>query len=86
MSCDIPTITTRFGALPRLFNDADDVFFVDNDDEIDQAIERIKTGTVRKKPREAVLRYSWKLVTERLVHIYERLLRESTGPMKSRSD
>lgn len=85
MSCDIPTITTRFGALPRLFNDADNVFFVDNDDEIDQAIETVKEGTVRMNPREAVLPYSWKRVTERLVHVYERLLREPTGPMKSRS-
>jgi glycosyltransferase involved in cell wall biosynthesis len=85
MSCDIPTITTRFGALPRLFNGADDVFFVDNDDEIDRAIARVKNGTVRMRPREAVLRYSWKLVSERLVHIYERLLREPAGSMKGRS-
>ena len=63
----------------------DDVLFVDNDDEIDQAIERVKKGTVRMRRREAVLRYSWKCVTERLVHIYECLLRESTGSMKSHS-
>jgi len=73
MSCDIPTITTRFGALPRLFKDTDDVLFVDNDDELDQAIATVKKGTLQTKPREAVLPYSWKRVTERLVHIYERL-------------
>ena len=85
MSCDIPTITTRFGALPLLFKDAGDVFFVDNDDEIDQAVETVKKCGARMRPREAVLRYSWKQVTERLLHIYERLLGESPGTLKSRS-
>jgi len=85
MSCDIPTITTRFGALPRLFKDTGDVFFADNDDEIDQAIETVKKGGARMRPREAVLHYSWKQVTDRLLHIYERLLGESPGTLKSRS-
>jgi glycosyltransferase involved in cell wall biosynthesis len=75
MSCDIPTITTRFGALPRLFKDEHDVLFVDNDDEIDKAIETVKNGPLKLKPRDAVLRYSWKLIVERLVHIYESLIR-----------
>jgi glycosyltransferase involved in cell wall biosynthesis len=85
MSCDIPTITTRFGALPRLFKDTQDVFFADNDDEIDQAIETVKKGGARMRPREAVLHYTWKQVTERLLRIYERLLGESPGTLKSRS-
>ena len=85
MSCDIPTITTRFGALPRLFKDTRDVFFAANDDEIAQAIETVKKGGARMRPREAVLHYSWKQVTDRLLHIYERLLGESPGTLKSRS-
>lgn len=82
MSCDIPTITTRFGALPRLFKDTGDVLFADNDDEIDQAIEAVKKGGARMRPREAVLHYSWKQVTERLLRIYERLLGEPSGTLK----
>ena len=73
MSCNLPVITTKFGALPRAFKEGDGLFFVENENDIFQALEEIRNG-IKVKTREKVLPYSWKNVVKRLEEIYGRVL------------
>lgn len=74
MACNLPVITTRFGALPRIFDDGDGLFFVENEDDVYKIMERIKRGNMEIKTREKVLPYSWNNIVQRLEEIYEKLL------------
>lgn len=74
MSCNLPVITTKFGALPRVFAGEDGLFFVENEDNFFTALDEIKNGIVIKT-REKVLPYSWDNVVKRLEAIYERLIK-----------
>jgi len=73
MACNLPVIATKFGALPRAFKEGDGLFFVENENDIFQALEEIRNG-IKIKTREKVLPYSWKNVVRRLDEIYARLL------------
>ena len=74
MSCNLPVITTKFGALPRVFEGEAGLFFVENKENIFTALDEIKNGIVIKT-REKVLPYSWKDVVKKLEGIYERLIK-----------
>ena len=74
MSCNLPVITTKFGALPRVFAGEDGLFFVENEEDIFTALDVIKNDIVIKT-REKALPYSWENVVKRLEEIYERLIK-----------
>ena len=69
MSCNLPVITTRFGALPRVFTESNGLFFADNEKEFHIALEKIN-DSMEVKTREKVLPYSWENVVRRLEGIY----------------
>lgn len=78
MSCNLPVITTRFRALPRIFEEGDGLFFVDNEDEIFEKIEELKSNDKLKvETRKKVLKYSWTNVVNQLTAIYSRVNDES---------
>ena len=72
MSCNLPVITTKFGALPRVFAGEDGLFFVGNEDNFFTALDEIKKG-VKVKTREMVLPYSWENIAKRLEEIYSKV-------------
>lgn len=74
MSCNLPVITTKFGALPRIFEYGDGLFFVEKEEDYFKALNKIKKDSIKVKTREKVLPYSWKNITKRLEEIYEELL------------
>jgi len=76
MACNLPVITTRFGALPRMFTEGDGFFFAEVDRDISQRLDAIKNG-VKINTREKVLAYSWAKIVEALEGIYGNLLKES---------
>jgi len=72
MSCNLPVITTKFGALPRIFEkDRDGLFFVENEEDIYKFMEILKNGDTEVRTREMILPYSWKNVIGRLEKIYK---------------
>lgn len=77
MSCNLPVITTKFGALPRVFKEGDGLFFVKNEDDIFTVLERIKNTNMKVKTREKVLPYSWENIGKKLEEIYFRLTGEN---------
>ena len=74
MSCNLPVITTKFGALPRAFKEGDGLFFVENENDIFTVLERIKNTNMKVKTREKVLPYSWENIGKRLEEIYLNLM------------
>lgn len=78
MACNLPVIITKFGALSRVFEEGEGLFFVENDNDISQVLEEIKNGIVIKT-REKVLPYSWENVIKRLNSIYNELILEAKG-------
>lgn len=73
MSCNLPVITTKFGALPRVFKEGDGLFFVESEDETVKALKEIK-NCINVKTREKVLPYSWENIGEILEEIYFNLV------------
>jgi len=73
MSCNLPIITTKFGALPRVFEEGDGLFFAEGDEDFINALKEIKNG-VNVKTREKVLPYSWENIGKRLEEIYSNLM------------
>jgi glycosyltransferase involved in cell wall biosynthesis len=70
MSCNLPVITTRFGALPQLFTEGEGLFFADNEEQLAYRLSTIKNFK-EIKTREKVLPYSWQNITRQLEGIYE---------------
>ena len=74
MACNLPIITTRFGALPRIFENGDGLFFAEKEEDFFDALEEIKNKTIEIKTRDMILPYSWENVIKKLYKIYSDLL------------
>lgn len=73
MSCNLPVIATKFGALPRSFKEGDGLFFIENEKQLSGALSQICKG-IDIKTRDKVYKYSWKNIILKLTGIYERIL------------
>ncbi len=74
MSCNLPVVSTRFGALPRAFSEGEGLIFVEKEEDFLPALNQIKNGNMMVKTREKVLPYSWEKVAKKLEQIYADLL------------
>lgn len=73
MSCNLPVITTRFGALPRAFDEGDGLIFAQKEEDFHQGVEVIKGSHLAVKTRIKALPYSWENVASKLEKIYEQI-------------
>ncbi len=76
MACNLPVISTKFGALPDLYSNNNDngLFFVNNDEDILEIIDILQNKNVEIRTRNDILQYSWEKIIERLGMIYETML------------
>ncbi|MBE7443736.1 MAG: glycosyltransferase family 4 protein [Planctomycetia bacterium] len=80
MACNIPIITTKFGALPELFGEDDSfLFFNGTDEDLCAKIKIIMKSASKINNRDKVLEFDWQNVTRKLEGIYLHLL---SGQMK----
>lgn len=75
MSCNLPVITTKFGALTRVFKEGDGLIFVDKEEDFISALKSVKSDDEDVKTREKVLPYSWENVEKKLEEIYFELIK-----------
>ena len=75
MSCNLPVITTKFGALPRILKEGDGLFFAEGEEDFINALKEIKND-VNVKTRRKVMLYSWENVGKKLEEIYSTLIGE----------
>ena len=79
MSCNLPVITTRFGALPRAFEEGDGLIFAaDGDKALAAGVERVRAG-LRMATRDQVLPLDWASIGEELERTYSSLLAPSAA-------
>lgn len=71
MACNLYVVSTRFGALPRLFDDGGGFSFAGGDEELVLRVSEAKRGRSASRTREMVLPYSWDRIAERLDAIYD---------------
>jgi glycosyltransferase involved in cell wall biosynthesis len=76
MACNLPVLSTRFGALPRVFSEGDGMYFVDKIEDFAPMLDYVKKTTGKTKTREKVLPYSWTNVVTELEGIYKSILGE----------
>ena len=72
MACNMPVITTRFGALPRLFEPGNGFFYSKDDDETIHLIKSIP-NILDCNTRKKVLPYHWENIVARIESEYQRL-------------
>lgn len=76
MSCNLPVVSTKFGALPRVFEDGNGLMFVDTHEDFFDAVEKIKDTDITIETRDKVLQYSWENIAKRLGDIYVEIISE----------
>ena len=73
MSCNLPVVSTHYGALNRIFEPSEGLIFVKNEDQIREAIEKIKNENISVNTRQMVLGYSWDAITDQIENVYRDL-------------
>jgi glycosyltransferase involved in cell wall biosynthesis len=76
MSCNLPVITTRYGALERILQEGEGLFFIDKQEQIQELIREIKNGKYKIDTRRKIESLSWKNIVKDISLIYEHLLHE----------
>ena len=70
MSCNLPVLSTPFGALPEVFPPGDGLSFASKEEELIELFKGVKNGGLEPKTREKVLPYSWEGIAKKLEQIY----------------
>lgn len=73
MACNLPVITTRFGALPRLFHESDGFYYASNEGQILSLIENFSFND-SYNTRKKVLPFDWEHIVDSMETQYKRLL------------
>jgi len=73
MSCNLPVITTTFGALPRALEQGGGLVFVDCEDDLFQELDTVQEG-LEIGTRDKALPYAWPNIVHRIHDIYEGLV------------
>ncbi len=73
MACNLPVISTEFGALPRILETGNGLTFCPNNEDILNTVKRACNG-VPTNTRQKVLPYQWGRVIEQLETIYQSVL------------
>ena len=74
MACNLPTITSRFGGLPDLFQEGNGYYFINRDAEASEQLQEIVETMDEVKTRQMVSNYSWNHISNQVMEIYTGLL------------
>lgn len=73
MSCNIPVISSMYGALGRVLKEGDGLFFIQEPDKINEIVEKIREGLDNVDTRSKVSHLSWRQIAIEISAIYENL-------------
>ena len=71
MSCNLPVITTRYGALGRILEEGDGLFFIEREEQLSELIPKIKNGDYKINTRNKIQSLSWQNVSSDIAKLYE---------------
>ncbi len=73
MATNLPVVSTRFGGLPRIFEDGNGVVYVHSVSDIVGEIKDLRKMRDEVKTRELVSPYSWTKIADELMRVYREL-------------
>ena len=77
MSCNLPIVAMKFGALPKMFfEECKGLYFIDDEKDIRYLIKTIKSSNDVIYTRDCVMRYSWRNMASDLKKEYSMLIEE----------
>lgn len=75
MACNLPIITTPFGALPELFQEDDSLMFFDGTSPaLSVSIENMRKGLMTVNNRAKINDFDWGIASQKLEDIYQGLI------------
>jgi glycosyltransferase involved in cell wall biosynthesis len=74
MACNLPVVTRRFGALPRLFEPGDGLYFVDTDEELRTIVNQLQEAEGAVATRARVLDMDWDVIASKVAVYYQDLM------------
>lgn len=77
MASNLPVVTSKYGALPRLFQQGDGLFFTSSDDEFKSIINHIRSSGLHVATRDQVLSLNWEKIATHIANIYQGLNKTS---------
>jgi glycosyltransferase involved in cell wall biosynthesis len=72
MSCNLPIISTSFEGIKSFFGDADGVYYIDNNTDVQNIISNIDGRSCSN--RQIIERFSWENILKEIVKIYDELI------------
>jgi glycosyltransferase involved in cell wall biosynthesis len=75
MSCNLPVVATRFGALPRMFEEANGLAYLDSDMGLSRTLQGLMRNGLEVHTREMVEPYSWDRVASELTERYQEIIK-----------
>jgi glycosyltransferase involved in cell wall biosynthesis len=73
MASGLPVLSTRFGGLPRLFDEADGFYYA-SVEEFPSKLQALKSTGAAVRTRELVRPYSWENIAQNLLALYAQML------------
>lgn len=74
MSCNLPVVSTRYGALPEVFPAGQGLFYYDEPDAVSGILQELRSGAGDVRTRGKVLPLSWEKVASKLEAYYQEVL------------
>jgi glycosyltransferase involved in cell wall biosynthesis len=74
MACNLPVVTRRFGALPRVFEPGGELYFVDTDDELRTTVRQVQDTGGAATTRARVLELDWNFIASKIAALYQELI------------
>jgi glycosyltransferase involved in cell wall biosynthesis len=74
MACNLPVVSTEFGALPEMFSQGNGFYFIKSDEDHNRYIDQIKSNSIAIETRDQVIDISWKNIADNIASIYEELI------------
>ena len=74
MSCNLPVVTTKYGALPQMFTEEGGLHFIEQEADFVRLVAEVRANQEPVSTRKQVLAYSWENIARRLDQIYTRIL------------
>ncbi len=79
MACNLPVVSRRFGALPRIFEPGDGLYFFETDEELAAQVKALRIDPGVVATRDKVQQMDWDAIAQKALHLYQELCNEKTG-------
>lgn len=73
LACNIPVITTKYGALGRILEEGKGLYYLEETNKIEQILEEVRKGKNEVNTRAKVQNLSWKVVVAKVANVYDKI-------------